>query len=108
LASDKARLAWQHELHTTRINGIPPLAGGETVDAPIVTAPMHMPESAAPPYVDPDVIVPDDTEVSFSQIIMNLIVVEVAGLSIQSNTHCNPLAPGYDLKIPPVTYDKAM
>jgi len=108
LASDKARLAQQHELHTARINGVPPLAGAETVDAPIVTALMRMPESAAPPSIDPDAIVPDDTRVGFSQIIANLIVVEVAGLSIQSDTHRNPLAPGYNLKLLPVMYDKAM
>jgi hypothetical protein len=108
LVSDKACLAQQCELHTACINGVPPLAGAETVDAPIITAPMHMPESAAPPSVDPDMIVPDDTEVGFSQIIANLIVMEVAGLSIWSNTHHNPLAPGYDLKLPPAIYDEAM
>jgi len=39
---------------------------------------------------------------------VNLIVVEVASLSVRSNTQRNPMAEGYNMKIPPATYDEAI
>jgi len=67
-----------------------------------------MPTPPTPETVDPDSIMPDTDEVGFPQVIANLIVVKVATLSIWSDKRHNPLAPDYDLGIPPVTYDEAM
>jgi hypothetical protein len=58
--------------------------------------------------VDPDAIVVDDNEAGFPQVIANLIVAEVMCLLIRSDTRRNPLATGYDLKIPPAMFDEAM
>jgi hypothetical protein len=59
-----------------------------------------------PPPLEP--IDPDDDEIGFPQVIANLIIVEVAALSVRSDTRRNPLAAGYDLRIPPATYDEAI
>ncbi|KAG2030994.1 hypothetical protein BDR03DRAFT_1016564 [Suillus americanus] len=92
-----------------RINSIPPPTTDTVVpDAPIIDTPARMPCPPAPTAVDPDTILVDDKEVGFSQVLANLIIVEVACLSVQSDTHCNHLTPGYDLKIPPAAFDKVM
>ncbi|KAG1792182.1 uncharacterized protein HD556DRAFT_1239751, partial [Suillus plorans] len=67
-----------------------------------------MPGPPTPIPTDPDAILPESEEVGFPQVIANLIVVEVASLAIRSDTRRNPLANGYDLAIPPATYDEAM
>jgi hypothetical protein len=67
-----------------------------------------MPDLPPAPIIDPDAITPEDDEIGFSQVMANLIVVEVACLSVRSDTHRNPLSPGYDLAVPPATYDEAM
>jgi hypothetical protein len=104
-----ARLARQREIRTACINRVPPPATDTDIaDAPIVDVPMPMPLPLPPAPVDPDAIVPDDKEIGFPQVIANLIIVEVAALSIRSDTRHNPLASGYDLGIPPATYDEAI
>lgn len=110
IAADKAQLSCQCELRATRINGVPPPppADAEMTEPPIVTMPTHMPGPSAPVPTDPDAILPDSEEVGFLEVITNLIIVEVTSLSIHSDTRRNPLVPGYNLAIPPVTYDEAM
>ncbi|KAG2740595.1 hypothetical protein P692DRAFT_20880794 [Suillus brevipes Sb2] len=49
---------------------------------PIIQTPTPMPDPPAPTVVDPDVIVPDNDEVGFPHVIVNLIIVEVAALSL--------------------------
>jgi hypothetical protein len=58
--------------------------------------------------IDPDTITVDDDEFRFQQVMVNLIVVEVASLSVRSNTQRNPMVEGYNMKIPPATYDEAI
>jgi hypothetical protein len=53
-------------------------------------------------------LTPDNKEIGFPQVIANLIVSEAACLSIHSDVRCNPLTDGYNLKVLPATYDKAM
>lgn len=109
IMADKTRLARQRELRSARINGIPP----STIDAdvpaiPIVNTPAKMPTAPPPAAVDPEAIPVEDDEAGFPQVLANLIAVEVACLSIRSDTRRNPLSAGYDLKIPPATFDEAM
>ena len=59
-----------------------------------------LPES--PESVDADDALP------FSDAIVNLVIAEQAHLAIQSNTRRDPGSPGYDMGIPPATYDEAM
>ena len=49
-----------------------------------------------------------DDELPFSDAVVNLVIVEQAHLAIQSNTRRDPGSPGYDMGIPPATYDEAM
>jgi len=67
-----------------------------------------MPDPPAPTDINPDAIAVDDHEIGFPQVMANLIVVEVASLSVRSDTRRNPMAEGYNMKIPPATYDEAI
>ena len=49
-----------------------------------------------------------DDALPFSDAVVNLVIAEQAHLAIQSNTHHDPGSPGYDMGIPPATYDEAM
>lgn len=105
----KARLTRQREIRTARIAGIPPPPSDVLVPpAPVITTPTLMPDLPPPDIPDPDAITAEDDEIGFSQALANLIVVEVACLSVRSDSRRNPLAPGYDLRIPPATHDEAM
>jgi hypothetical protein len=111
VASEKARLAHQQEIHASvaHLHGVPPPPTTiDVADAPIVTTPTPMPDLPPPPIPDPDAIVPDTEDVGFPHFIANLIIAEVASLSIHSDTRRNPLAAGYDLAIPPAMFDEAM
>jgi hypothetical protein len=109
LASEKACLTHQYDLHAAHINGVlPPHPVLDTAPADIVPVPTHMPDPPSLPPADPDVILPEDEEVGFSQVIASLITAEVMCLSVQNDICQNPHAPGYDLKVPPATYDEAM
>jgi hypothetical protein len=57
---------------------------------------------------DPDAILPDTETHGFPEVLANLIIAEHACISIRSDTRRNPQAPGYDMNIPPNTYDEAM
>jgi hypothetical protein len=46
--------------------------------------------------------------VGFSTILANLIVTELAGVALRSDNRRNPRAQGYDMALPPKTYDEAM
>ena len=44
----------------------------------------------------------------FSEAVVNLVLVKHANLAVQSNIRHDPGSPGYDLSIPPATYEEAM
>jgi len=72
--------------------------GLSTTDGPIAAS-----------AVDAEVeICPDTLMVGFPIVVAHLIVVEQACIAIRSDTRRNPSTPGYDLKIPPNTYDEAL
>ena len=50
----------------------------------------------------------DSDSLPFSEAVVNLVLVEHANLAVRSNTRRDPGAPGYDLSVPPATYDEAM
>lgn len=75
---------------------------------PIVPVPTPMPEPPPAQPADPDVILLDDDTIGFPQVLASLITVKVACLSIHSDSCYNPLSPGYNLKVPPTTYDEVM
>ena len=50
----------------------------------------------------------DSDSLLFSEAVVNLVLIKHANLAICSNTHRDPGAPGYDLSVPPATYDEAM
>lgn len=124
LEADRTRLARQRELRLARINGVPPPDTPEGCDVPpvpIVTHPSTISDesggsddipgsetAAALAVMDDDAILPETLMVGFSIGIANMIVVEQAHVAVRSDTRRNPLAPGYDLKIPPNTYDEAL
>jgi len=67
------------------------------------------PLTPLPASPDPDLPDGSDTDsLPFSESIVNLVLVEHANLAVRSNTRCDPGAPGYDLSVPPATYDEAM
>lgn len=88
IVADKARLARQREVRQAKAQGVPLEATDEISNG--------------------DAILPDDEEVGFPQVLANLIITELACISIRSDSRRNPSAPGYDLKIPPATYDEAL
>jgi len=98
IASDRKRLARQWELRQVRIQGVPP----EGVNA----APASPSHNAT--NLDPDAIVPDEEEVRYPRTLANLIATEFACITIRSDARRNPLTPGYNMKIPPATFDEAM
>jgi len=48
------------------------------------------------------------TDDTLPDVVMNLVILEHAHLAIRSDTRRDPGAPGYDMGIPPATYDEAM
>ena len=74
--------------------------GLSTVDGPIAASVVEA--------SDGDEILPDDLMVGFPIVVANLITVEQACVAIRSDARRNPSTPGYDLKIPPTTYDEAL
>ena len=115
LAADKERLARQREIRHVRIRGVPP----PDPSGDIVAEPSTLPIRPPPPLISPppsvsdsgedeDAIRPDPDTVGFSTVLANLIIVELAGIALRSDSRRNPQAPGYDIKIPPKTYDEAL
>lgn len=114
LAADAARLNRQRDLRLARIQGVPPADGIPSLvpPVPIATRSVILPAPSHPLPVSDDLnadaICIDDETVGFPHVLANLIVSELACISIRSDTRRNPHAPGYNMKIPPNTYDEAM
>jgi len=67
------------------------------------------PLTPLPDSPDPDSPDGDNSDsLPFSEAVVNLVLVEHTNLAICSNTHCDPGTPGYDLGVPPATYEEAM
>lgn len=81
------------------------LLGSEEADLPVHNTPGP---STAFAVEDEDAIKLETLMVGFTIALANLIVVEQACIVIYSDTRHNPLAPGYDLKVPPHNYDEAI
>jgi hypothetical protein len=92
LLADRARLAHQRELRQARVQGVtPPIEGVNAIpDAP------------------DNGIIPDAEEVGFPRAIADLIATESACVTIRSDSRRSPNSSGYDMKVPPATYDEAM
>lgn len=42
------------------------------------------------------------------EVFANIVIKEQSNITIHSNRKRNPLSDGYDMKVPPATYEKAM
>jgi hypothetical protein len=98
LCAFSEHLAHQWELCQVCIQGVPP----EGVNA----APASPSHDAT--NLDSDAVVPDEEEVGYPCTLANLIAAEFACVTICSNARWNPLTPGYNMKIPPATFNEAM
>lgn len=114
LAADAAHLQQQRDLRNARVQGIPPAddPDAHVPPIPIVPHPALLPAPSHPladdNIIDGDAIRADVDTVGFPQMLANLIVTELACITIHSDSCRNSQTPGYDMKVPQNSYDEAM
>ena len=92
------------ELHLSCVHGVH-LRDIAPPTLPIIHPP---PPSVSDSVEDEDAIHSDSDTIGFPTVLANLLAVKLTGVAPHSDSCRNPLAPGYDMKIPPKTYDEAL
>ena len=88
---------------------LPPLVLDSGAPLPSSLSPLS-PLTPLPDSPNSDLLLDGDNSDSlpFSEAVVNLVLVKHTNLTICSNTRRDPGTPGYNLGVPPATYEKAM
>jgi len=92
----KARLVCRSTPSPLVLDTVLPPSSSLSLLSPLTPLPDSSPDSG------------DSDSLPFSEAVVNLVLIEHANLTVHSNTRRDPGAPGYDLSVPPATYDEAM